>query len=170
MGVKFTRSLQCAGFRLLSWVQPLLHERTYTRNRTHPRHWLAMRRWEERDKTVMWLEINPPTNVPKAFIRGWCVRRVRNAFREVLRERGFDGHGRPLKSDAEPQAHLPQLHGTAEFQTKAKIIHMRRNEILEELRPLVDDIHRCSVGQGQPLPLRSTSPRLPSHTVSERKQ
>lgn len=118
----------------------------------------------------MWLDIHPPTNVPKAFIRGWCVRRVKNAFKEVLKERGFDGHGRPLRSDAEPQEQLPQLHGTAEFQTKSRVIHMRRNDILEELRPLVDEIHRCSVGRGQPLPFSSTFPRPQRHTVSESNQ
>jgi hypothetical protein len=67
----------------------------------HPLFHLRKRIAEARPKTGLWWHVATGPNTSKRrVVRSWVVRRLRNAFRETLRERGVDEDGK-----INPRAH-----------------------------------------------------------------
>ncbi|MCJ1374134.1 hypothetical protein MMC20_005366 [Loxospora ochrophaea] len=53
-------------------------------------------RYESYDPETLWLAVTCNTMNDKAVVRRWCSRRLKAAFLDALRSRGFDREGRPL--------------------------------------------------------------------------
>lgn len=63
--------------------------------RSHPLHFMRKRELAERKREALWWHVTSSLDLSKSsVVRSWCRRRLRGAFTECLKERGFDEHGR----------------------------------------------------------------------------
>ncbi len=139
----WAQSVQSAMLVLHSKVMPTVAETKYLGTPLAPRHWLELRKWQERDKTVLRINIAEPNSVPKAYLRRWCGKRVKSAFEEALREGGFAEDGKVLPpKEGMPPSMLRPIRGTAAFQVKKEVMQMRRDAVVQEMRALVTRMAR----------------------------
>lgn len=139
----FTRKLKSATFTFHRDMRPTLSERRVLLVPNEPRHFIVERNWTERDKTHLQIEALPLTTGPKAFIRGWCAKRLKLALKQALREKGYDEHGKPLKIDTgEESSTLQPLRGCAELRAWPEVLQMRFADLVEEQRTVVEDLCR----------------------------
>lgn len=147
-----SRKLKSATFTFHREMRPTLSERRVLLAPNDPRYWIVERNWQERDKTRLQIEALPLINGPKAFIRGWCAKRLKHALKEALKEKGYDEYGRPLKIDAGvAPSTLRPLRGCAELRASPEVLQMRFTDVVEEQRSVVDDICRlCKLKEQSP--------------------
>ncbi|KAJ4356029.1 uncharacterized protein N0V89_004056 [Didymosphaeria variabile] len=70
----------------------------------HPMHILRRREMEARKREGLWWHVTTGVDLSKSgVVRSWCRRRLRNAFTEGLKERGFDEFGRLMNAAALPE-------------------------------------------------------------------
>lgn len=61
---------------------------------SHPLHETQKRRQAERKKQGLWWHATTGVNLSKSScVRAWARRRLRNAVKDELKERGYDDHG-----------------------------------------------------------------------------
>ncbi len=88
--------------------------------------------------------MSPPTVSPKRCVRNWCCRRIRVAFRDALRERGYDSEGRPAHS-GDGRQNFQVLRGYLRIQPKIKTITAKYVDIQHECRTVLKEVIKmCS--------------------------
>ncbi|KAF2201347.1 hypothetical protein GQ43DRAFT_349635, partial [Delitschia confertaspora ATCC 74209] len=66
-------------------------------DRTHPLHIAGLRKRRDRPKEGLWWIVSVGSATSKArVVRSWLRRRLRNAFIEELKNRGFDENGKGI--------------------------------------------------------------------------
>lgn len=66
-------------------------------NKTHPFHLKLRRTYQEKDPNSLWWTVyGVKSQIPTGVVRGWGERRLKQAFRLALRDKGFDAEGRIL--------------------------------------------------------------------------
>ena len=69
-------------------------------DKQHPLYESRLRESQNRKKEKLWWHATTGNELSKSsVVRSWCRRRLRNAFTEVLQERGFDEHGMLVKDE-----------------------------------------------------------------------
>jgi hypothetical protein len=69
----------------------------FARDASHPLHIKTRRRLTAFDPTILHWNVKAPLELSKkAIVRVWAIRRVKVAFREALKEGGWDANGRRL--------------------------------------------------------------------------
>ncbi|PVH98376.1 hypothetical protein DM02DRAFT_484075, partial [Periconia macrospinosa] len=103
-------------------------------DRQHPLYPIMVRRNEERKKEGIWWHVTTTNDLSKSsVVRSWCRRRLRNAFTDALKTRGFDRFGRlvdagalevPFRSLANVVKDKPdfQLRGSFRFHAQVPVI------------------------------------------------
>jgi hypothetical protein len=93
---------------------------------------LLAQHYKERDPNTLWRCITSQTMGVNRVLRSKSAKRIGTALTEVLRERGFDGHGRRLPD------HIPDLRGSLEIFIFKTSINMDFEVAKKELRRVVD--------------------------------
>ncbi|KAF2689309.1 hypothetical protein K458DRAFT_413607 [Lentithecium fluviatile CBS 122367] len=66
----------------------------------HPLHHLRQREYEDRKREGLWWHVTSSLDLSKSsVVRNVCRKRLRKAFIEALKERGFDEHGKLVEAD-----------------------------------------------------------------------
>jgi hypothetical protein len=82
----------------------------------------------------------------KRVLRSWCARRVRIAFREALKQHGFDNEGRRPVLD--PQGRVLRketgLQGSLEIKLDCSLIQEKFDEILRQAGCVISALARLS--------------------------
>ena len=109
-------------------------------DKTHPFYLPTAARWDARPRVGLWWHATGNTMLgKKAVVRRWCGRRLKNAFREALEERGFDEDGKGLFGGA--------LTGCLEMDTKEGIVKAKFEEVKREAGMVVEHVMKmCQRG------------------------
>ncbi|GAE00229.1 conserved hypothetical protein [Paecilomyces variotii No. 5] len=116
----------------------------YLGAQSHPIRPKIAHMYANRDPDTLWWRVQTNSLDHKRVVRSWCARRVRNAFRKALRDRGYDGEGRRISqsTDAvEPSSQPePGLKGSVEIVVRPESIKEKFTEVLKESSSLVDTV------------------------------
>ncbi|KAI9370670.1 hypothetical protein BJX61DRAFT_514747 [Aspergillus egyptiacus] len=98
---------------------------------------------DTRDRNTLWWMVSVhPVLDHKSTVQNWCARRTRMAFRQELKERGYDAEGRRLENRAQasatPSEHHGNLLGNVKIQTKRQCLDADYAVIRAEMKTLVD--------------------------------
>ncbi|KAL2368016.1 hypothetical protein BDBG_06891 [Blastomyces gilchristii SLH14081] len=112
--------------------------------------------WATRDKRQLWWSASAQSDIAseKSVIRSWCARRVRTAFRDALRERGYDKTGRripdieqreqqkpqPRQQAGQPPSRLEALEGTLEIHFRLAVKAAKYTDIVREAGVVIERI------------------------------
>jgi hypothetical protein len=101
-----------------------------------PVHRVALeKRWNEREQAGIWSMVVTPLAVcSKATIRRHHARRLREAFKEALRERGLDEDGKAIDGQA------PSLQGTLHIVAQPAITQAEASDLRKECSLIVSKI------------------------------
>jgi len=110
-------------------------------NQFHPLYFLTKRKYQLRERTGLWWHgLAGLTVSSRRVVRNWCARRLRNAFKDALKLRGFDEHGRvriePGSTD-EPPAIGGYLRLQGTWRTPTADNDMLRNDCLKVLDEII---------------------------------
>ena len=161
MRVKGSLSLSVSPFcRLPHSVQDALN------SATNPRRFLLQRRFADilrRPKKAEDLDIRVTGHSMgkqyKVIVRNKAKRYVNVLLLEELRRRGFDSHGQPVLSRkplssssriefSHPRTSRSMLRGSVEVLLFGNVLSQRREQLLQQVKNLVDDIvRRCRYQQ-----------------------
>lgn len=104
--------------------------------------------YERREHGTLWWSVTTGTlnSAWKKTVRSWCARRTRQAFRQALRERGFDLDGKKLIVDSEGCIidRRNTLRGTVEVRMGRELLLARYTQIMQDTRTCVDYLERKS--------------------------
>lgn len=80
---------------------------------------------------------------PRRVVRNWSARRLRNAFKEALKRRGLDEHGR---ANVEPGgiANPPTIRGYLRLQGSQRILAVDNDKLRYECLKVLDEIIRSN--------------------------
>ena len=106
-----------------------------------------------RERGTLWWSVTIQT-VPsstKRVVRSWGARRVRQAFRQALRERGFDKAGKKLVLDEAGNVvgRRKCLEGTMELRILPKLILAKYTSVMDEARRTVGFLEKEAQAQGR---------------------
>ncbi|KAL1952556.1 hypothetical protein VTO42DRAFT_4814 [Malbranchea cinnamomea] len=78
----------------------------------------------------------------KRVIRSWCARRLRHAFRQALKQRGFDKDGKLLMFDVEGNVTEKKkgLVGTLDIRMNVELLTAKYADIVQQAGLLVDHL------------------------------
>lgn len=148
--------------RLLSRFQPKTFRINYTpeyktffqphaaSDPLHPLHILRVREIKERKREGLWWHVTSGAESSKSsVVRSWCRRRLRNAFIEVLKDRGFDEFGRRVDAVALTDQHKASGHileckqassltGSVRLHVKPTLVAAKYADVREEAAAVVD--------------------------------
>ncbi|KAI9777585.1 MAG: hypothetical protein M1816_004629 [Peltula sp. TS41687] len=138
---------------------PSLAAHTILTNPTHPLHLPFTHRYEAQDRTTLWWTVyGTLKQLPTKVVRGWGERRLKQAFRAALLNRGFDAQGRRVvvvvdeKGDAgrgsERGEGKGNLIGTVRLQVMKPIVALRGADVREQAGWAVDRIVRLCEKEG----------------------
>ena len=108
--------------------------------------------YKHREKGTLWWNISPAKMVGhKKVIRSWCSRRVRHAFRDALRERGFDRDGKVnvLNESGDVVGKEKGLQGTLDIRMNATLFEAKYADIEEQAGLLVDHLRDMAARQAK---------------------
>ena len=75
----------------------------------------------------------------KRVVRSWSARRTRSAFREALRERGFDAEGRKVAGDSDQNTEeADSLKGSLDIMIQPKGVRVDSGTIKTDIKYLLD--------------------------------
>ncbi|KAL2007589.1 hypothetical protein VTN00DRAFT_9027 [Thermoascus crustaceus] len=95
--------------------------------------------YANRDRNTLWWKATVNQLNYKKVVRSWCRRRVRAAFQQALRERGFDEEGRKIAQEADGTPKVePGLKGTAEIIVLEPTIKAENADLQKEMNLVVD--------------------------------
>ena len=105
-----------------------------------------------RERNILWRSLLPGTMTGgKRVLRSWCARRVQIAFREALRQHGFDNEGRRLVLD--PQGTLLRkeagLQGSLDIRLDRSLIQEKSDEILRQAGCVIKALAHLSSTKNQ---------------------
>lgn len=116
----------------------------YLGAQSHPIRPKIAHMYANRDPNTLWWRVQTNGLDHKRVVRSWVARRVRNAFRIALRDRGYDGDGRRIYQStdtAEPASQQePGLKGSVEIVVRPESIKEKFTEVLQESNSLVDTV------------------------------
>jgi len=95
-------------------------------------------RWQSRQDTFWWCAIARKEFESKRVVRSWVTRRLRQAFVESLRKKGYASDG----SRIEAAGNKPALFGTAQLFPERPILKMRFMDLVEQTDLVVQQIIR----------------------------
>ncbi|KAF2257276.1 hypothetical protein BU26DRAFT_513978 [Trematosphaeria pertusa] len=116
----------------------------------HPLYELRKREYEKRKNEGLWWHVTTFLDLSKSgVVRSWCRRRLRNAFTEELKARGFNEHGKLVKKEAlkglqDRLGELPKneeglsLKGSVRLQVLPALISAKYADVRQETGKLVD--------------------------------
>lgn len=119
-------------------------------DKQHPLYSIVLRRNNERKKEGIWWHVTTTNDLSKSsVIRSWCRRRLRNAFTDALKTRGFDRFGRLVDAGAlkEPFAGLAhvvkddphfQLRGSFRFHALTPLIPAKYVNVQRDMMAALD--------------------------------
>ncbi|OAG05107.1 uncharacterized protein CC84DRAFT_1165436 [Paraphaeosphaeria sporulosa] len=115
----------------------------------HPLHILRRRELAERKREALWWHVTSGIDLSRSsVVRSWCRRRLRGAFTEGLKERGFDEFGRLLnvaklreqkgfKSLSERNADL-SLDGSVRLHITPALVTAKYADVRKETGGIID--------------------------------
>ena len=104
--------------------------------------------YRNREKGTLWWSVSPAKMTGhKKVIRSWCSRRIRHAFCDALRERGFDRDGRVVVLDESGVVVGKEkgLQGTLDIRMNADLLEATYADIAEQAGFLVDHLRKMSL-------------------------
>lgn len=113
--------------------------RTIAADISHPLYIRTQRRMEAFDPTILHWAVRAPLNLSKkATVRWWAGRRIKAAFREVLKEAGLDSKGRRTGTG------VAGLNGALRISTPAdhKILDASGEEVKKECARILQQVMR----------------------------
>ncbi|OAX78256.1 hypothetical protein ACJ72_07439 [Emergomyces africanus] len=125
--------------------------------------------WATREKGNLWWSASTHGDIKseKSVIRSWCARRVRTAFRDALKDRGYDKTGRRIpdadigrqawQRDAKPQpppppsSQLEVLKGSLEIKFRLAVKAAKYSDLVREAGTVVESIESYlkQLGEGR---------------------
>ncbi|PGH11397.1 hypothetical protein AJ79_04898 [Helicocarpus griseus UAMH5409] len=101
--------------------------------------------WANREMGTLWWSIpkHSDITVERKVIRSWCARRARNALRQALRERGYDGVGRRIgggDGDGKDARGLEGLRGSLELWVRREVKRAKYEALVRACGVIVDSI------------------------------
>ncbi|PGH34109.1 hypothetical protein GX50_03072 [[Emmonsia] crescens] len=110
--------------------------------------------WATREKGNLWWSASTHGDITseKSVIRSWCARRVRTAFRDALKERGYDKTGRRIpdieqqeqeqqqQQDGKSLSQLEVLKGTLEIHFRLAVKAAKYTDLVREAGVIVERI------------------------------
>ncbi|OJD24993.1 hypothetical protein ACJ73_03639 [Blastomyces percursus] len=112
--------------------------------------------WATREKGQLWWSASAQSDIAseRSVIRSWCARRVRTAFRDALRERGYDKTGRRIpdteqrerqkpqqrRQAGQPPSRLEALEGTLEIHFRLAVKAAKYTDIVREAGAVIEMI------------------------------
>ncbi|KLJ11894.1 hypothetical protein EMPG_12947 [Blastomyces silverae] len=112
--------------------------------------------WATREKGQLWWSTCTQSDIAseRSVIRSWCARRVRNAFRDALKERGYDKTGRRIpdiehreqqkphqrRQAGQPPSRLEALEGTLEIHFRLAVKAAKYTDIVREAGVVIERI------------------------------
>ncbi|KAL2871521.1 uncharacterized protein BJX67DRAFT_342477 [Aspergillus lucknowensis] len=98
---------------------------------------------DNRDRNTLWWRASvKEIHDYKRVVRSWCARRVRTAFRQELKARGFDAEGRSLESNtggsATPDGIPGNLIGTIHILVEPPCIGEKYATVRQDMKILMD--------------------------------
>ncbi|PWY90478.1 hypothetical protein BO94DRAFT_26255 [Aspergillus sclerotioniger CBS 115572] len=109
----------------------------YLSAEVHPLRPKIAHMYATRDKDTLWWMVNPSylmSSKMKRLVRSWCSRRARTAFRQALKEHGFDTDGRRIRDEPlDSRDRGKDLKGNVELLLHAEIMRMRFEDIRKEM-------------------------------------
>ena len=119
---------------------PFYISKVILEDKTHPLYLPIIARWNARPKVGLWWNATGNTMAgKKTVVRRWCARRLRNAFREALEEKGFGEDGQRLVG-----AHLS---GCLQMDTKEGIVKAKFEEVKREAGMILEFVTNMSQRQ-----------------------
>ncbi|KAL3473473.1 hypothetical protein BJX99DRAFT_233523 [Aspergillus californicus] len=124
-----------------SWkpVNPPFAARTLTQ-RFNPIRPKVLHLLENRDPNTLWWRVSiAPCINEKPVVQSWLGRRVRMAFKQELKTRGFDAEGRKLNLDSAAAGGLDKnMTGTAWIIINPTCIHKEYSRVQLDMKTLMD--------------------------------
>jgi hypothetical protein len=153
-------------------------------DRTHPLHETQRRRQCQRKREGLWWHVTTSVDLSKSScVRAWARRRLRNAFVEELKLRGYDDAGKPLPVEETTKTTKPtktatalpptttvpakpELTGSMRLHIQAPLIPAKFPAVRAEVSAVIDQLVRAaniSAGgaldkKARPAPQKSTEP------------
>lgn len=111
----------------------------------HPLAPLMLKRYAAREAVPLWWDCIAKRAVGQSdrVVRSWLARRIRNAFKESLNQKGYDANGRPLPGSGNQAA----LFGTASFSVQREATTRSFADLVRETDIVVSYIQK---NQGNP--------------------
>ena len=120
--------------------EPPLHVQTYISDSYHVLHHKYKRKYERRPRdTLWWTASTGMATSNKSVVRHYCSRKMRNAFINALKIRGYDKDGRIPSSEEFPNGRDGIL-GSARFGCLKPMITIDAAALDEECLAIVDNI------------------------------
>ena len=109
--------------------------------------------YKDRERETLWWSVTIymlPSSTKRA-VRSWAARRVRQAFRQALWERGFDEAGKKLVLDGAGNVvdRRKCLEGTMELRILQKLILAKYTSVMYEARRTVGFLEKAARAQGR---------------------
>jgi hypothetical protein len=131
-----------ATYTLENAIQPIA-ARCLNAGRSHPLEPRIKYLYETRERGILWWSVaHSEVYHLKRVVRSWCARRLRNAFREALRDRGFDEDGRLLVLDSSGNIidRKKRLKGTLELRMRNPLVDAKYVDVVEQAGRIVDEL------------------------------
>lgn len=98
--------------------------------------------YANRDRDTLWWRVSiKQIQGYKRVVRSWSARRVKIAFRQALKERGFDAEGRRLQPEPGNDTHQNAPEGKEDNLTGSLEIIVHPQSILESYSAVQSDMH-----------------------------
>jgi hypothetical protein len=123
-------------------IQPIA-ARCLNAGRPHPLEPRIKYLYETRERGILWWSVtHSEVYHLKRVVRSWCARRLRNAFRDALRDRGFDEDGRLLVLDSNGNIidKKNRLKGTLELRMRNRLVEAKYVDVVEQAGRIVDEL------------------------------
>jgi len=109
-----------------------------------PRHTITLRRYTTRADPLWWNCLATKDISPRV-VRSWAVNRVRAAFKNALKRKGYDHNGYRLTGVGEGREHKKDLVGSVQLMTLEKLIKTSWPQLEEQADRIVAEVelHRA---------------------------
>ena len=128
----YVAGLRICGMKYFEAPQPAYATAQILANPFHTLNPVLQQRHKERDKDTLWLAVTASTMNSRKILRSKCVRRMREAFHEEMKERGLRPDGRTL---GEGQ---PFLVGSLEIYAKQPLLDVNHGEVRMQMGLIID--------------------------------
>ncbi|KAF9884772.1 hypothetical protein FE257_001262 [Aspergillus nanangensis] len=117
----------------------------YLGSPVHPIRPKIFHMYATRDRNTLWWRVSvKPIQGFRRVVRSWCARRARLAFRQALKDRGFDAEGRRMRSESSgeggstPERNDDYIHGSLEIVVQPQSVQEDMTVVQTDMHHLVD--------------------------------